>query len=41
MPAQVMDNLVIPTTRIPIFNVDLHYQSTNIGSKNKIEPFYG
>lgn len=28
------------TTRIPVFYVDLHYQSTNSGTKNNASPFY-
>jgi len=29
------------TSRIPILHCDLHYQSTNIGTKNSASPFYG
>jgi hypothetical protein len=29
------------TVRIPIMHVDLHYQSTNMGTKNKSVPFWG
>lgn len=46
----LMVNVRVPTiptmtggtiSRIPIMHVDLHYQSTNMGTKNKANPFWG